>query len=105
MFPVETLDASSSYRFARSFFDSGTGKGNGGGHGGLPQYAILAVSLPSLEESNEVARDPTEKEVFVDVLAEVALVMEDAIDGFFSKELKDVANPPSIPLFCAGCFG
>ena len=105
MFPVETLRASFSYRFARSFFDSATGRGNGGGQGGLPQYATLAVSLPSIEESNEVARDPTEKEVFVDVLAEDALVVEDVIDGFFSKEPKDVANPPSIPLFCAGCFG
>ena len=70
----------------------------------MAQYAILAVSLPSIEESNEVARDPTEKEVFVDVPAEDALVMEDVIDGFFSKEPKDVTNPSSILLFCAGCF-
>ena len=86
-------------------FNSGTGKGNGGGHGVLVQYAILAVSLPSIEESNEAARDPTEKEVFVDVPAEDALVMEDVIDGFFSKEPKDVTSPSSILLFCAGCFG
>ena len=105
MFPEVTLHALYSYQFARSFFDSGAGKGNGGGHGGLPQYAILAVSLPSTEESNEVARDSTEKEVFVEVPAEDALVMEGVIDGFFSKEPKDVANPPSKLLFCASCFG
>lgn len=80
-------------------------RGNGGGHGGLPQYAVLAVSLRSIAESNEVARDAAEKEVFVDVPAEDRLVMEDAIDGFFSKGPKDITNPPSEVLFCAGCFG
>ena len=105
MSAVETLYASFSYRLMISFFNSGTGKGNAGGHGGLVQYAILAVSLPSTEEANEVARDPIEKEVFVDVPAEDALVMEDVIDGFFSNEPNDVANPPSKILFCAGCFG
>ena len=79
-------------------------KGNGGGHGALPRYTVLAVSLPSIAESNEVARDPTEKEVFVDVPAEDTLMMEDAIDGLFSKEPKDVTNPPSNVLFRAGCF-
>lgn len=83
----------------------GNGGGHGGGHGGLPQYAVLAVSSPSIAESNEVARDAAEKEVFFDVPAEDALVMEDEIDGFFSKGPKDVTNPPSKVLFCAGCFG
>lgn len=105
MFPAEILHASFSYRFARSFFNSGTEKGNEGGNGGLARYAILAGSLPSIEESNEVARDPTEKEVFVDVLAEDALVTEDVIDGGFSKEPKDVTNPLSVLLFCAVCLG
>ena len=63
------------------------------------------MSAPSIEESNDVARDLAEKEVFVDVPADEALVTGDPIGILFSKEPKSVADSHSEPLFCASCRG
>ena len=99
--PVETSFASLSYRFARPLSDFGAKDLNRCGCGGLSQYPCLAASLPSVEESNEVARDLAEKEVFVDVPADEALVIEDVTEGLFSKEPKSVAGSHTKLLSCA----
>ena len=69
------------------------------------RYPDLAASVPSTEESNEVARDLVEKEVFVDAPADEALVMEELTDAFFSKQPSRMADSHSELLFCASCFG
>ena len=66
---------------------------------------LLVMSVPSIEESKEVARDLAEKEVFVDVPADEVLVAEGVVDILFSNESKDVEISQSIPSFCARCFG
>ncbi len=63
------------------------------------------MSVPSLEESNEVAKDLAEKEVFVDVPADEALVTDDVTDVLFPKEVKSVAGSHSKALFCTDCLG
>lgn len=65
----------------------------------------MVVSVPSTEASNEVARDLAEKEVFGDVQADEALVVEDEKDVVLSKEPKSLADSDSEPLFCATCLG
>lgn len=71
----------------------------------MSQYPPLVVSAPSIEESNDVARDLAEKEVFVDVPADETLVTGDAMGILFSKEQKSGADSHSEPLFCANCRG
>ena len=89
----------------RSLFAFGTTEPNRGGHGGFSKCPSLAVSVPSREESNEVASDRAEKEVFVEAPADDALVTEDVIDVLFSKDRKGVAKCHSEVICCDNCFG
>ena len=64
----------------------------------------MVVSFPSMEASNEDARDLAEKEVFGVVHADETLVVEDETDVLVSKELKGLADSNS-KLVCLGNCG
>lgn len=103
--PVKTSLLSFSYRLTIPISDPGTTECHRGGRGGMSNNPDLVVSLPSTEESNDVARDLEEKEVFADVAADVALVMEDVTEVLFSKEPKIGADSHSELFLCATCPG
>lgn len=105
VFSVEALLTSTSYHFATSLSDPDNERLDKGGREGLSQNPRLVVPVPSMEESNEVCKDLAEKEVFGDVQADEALVMEDETDIVWSKEPKGLSDPDSEVLFCAGCLG
>lgn len=60
------------------------------------------MSVPSIEESNEVAKEMAENEVFGDVQVDESLVIEDEMDAILSNEPKNLSDPDSELLFCAG---
>ena len=62
------------------------------------------MSVPSIEESNEVAKELAENEVFGDVHVDELLVIEDEMDVILSKEPKNLSDPDSELLLCAGCL-
>ena len=62
------------------------------------------MSVPSTEESNEVARELAENEVFGDVQVDELLVNEDEMDVILSKEPKSLSDADSEFLVCAGCL-
>ena len=101
---VETLLASFSYLFGMMPCCPGN-EGSNSGAERMVCGPLLVTSVPSTEESKEVARDLAEKEVFVDVPADEALVAEGVVDVLFSNESRDVEVSQSIPSFCARCFG
>ena len=62
------------------------------------------MSVPSIEESNEVAKELAENEVFGDVQVDELLVIDDEMEVILSKEPKSLSDPKSELLFCAGCL-
>ena len=61
------------------------------------------MSVPSIEESNEVAKELAENEVFGDVHVDELLVIEDEMEVILSKGPKSLSDPDSELLVCAGC--
>lgn len=62
------------------------------------------MSVPSIEESNEVAKELAENEVLGDVHVDELLVIEDEMDVILSKEPKSLSDPDPELLVCAGCL-
>ena len=71
--------------------------------GVISQKPCLVASVPSIEESNEVAKELAENEVFGDVKVDELLVIEDEMEVVLSKAPKSLSDADSELLVCAGC--